>query len=48
MKKIGALVVAAVSLTATSAFAADMPVEGQSRLPAAVAAPSPWDIAFGG
>jgi uncharacterized protein (TIGR02001 family) len=45
MKQLGSLVVAAVALSATSAFAADMPVKA-SPAPV-VATPSAWDIAFG-
>jgi uncharacterized protein (TIGR02001 family) len=44
MKRAGVLVVAALALSATSAFAADMPVKAEKAAPP----PSPWDIAFGG
>jgi Bacterial protein of unknown function (Gcw_chp) len=48
MKKVVLSVVAAVAVTATAApaFAADMAVKAKPMAPAA--APSPWDIAFGG
>lgn len=45
MKKVVLSVVAALALSAAPAFAADMPVKAKM---APVAAPSPWDIAFGG
>jgi hypothetical protein len=44
MKKIVLSVVAALAVSAAPAFAADMPVKAVA---APVAAPSPWDIAFG-
>jgi uncharacterized protein (TIGR02001 family) len=44
MKKIVLSVVAAVAMSAAPAFAADMPVKAMK---APVAAPSPWDVAFG-
>jgi uncharacterized protein (TIGR02001 family) len=44
MKKIVLSVVAALAVSAAPAFAADMPVKAMK---APVAAPSPWDIAFG-
>jgi uncharacterized protein (TIGR02001 family) len=44
MKKIVLSVVAAIALSSASAFAADMPVKAAK---APLAAPSPWDIAFG-
>jgi uncharacterized protein (TIGR02001 family) len=47
MKKLVTSVVAAVALSATSAFAADMPVKG-AKAPVIAPAPSPFDIAFGG
>jgi uncharacterized protein (TIGR02001 family) len=43
MKKILLSVVAAIALSSAPAFAADMPVKAKAPL----AAPSPWDIAFG-
>ncbi len=48
MKKFVLSVVAAVAVTAVAApvFAADMAVKAKPMAPAA--APSPWDIAFGG
>lgn len=45
MKKVVSSVLAAVALSASSAFAADMPVKAAKMV--AVPAPSPWDIAFG-
>jgi uncharacterized protein (TIGR02001 family) len=47
MKKLGTLVIAAAALSASSAYAADMPVKA-APAPAPAAAPSPLDIAFGG
>jgi uncharacterized protein (TIGR02001 family) len=44
MKKVVLSVIAAIAVSASSAFAADMPVKAT---PAPAAAPSPWDIAFG-
>jgi len=44
MKKIVLAFVASLALSATSTFAADMPVKA---VKAPAAAPSPWDIAFG-
>jgi len=44
MKRVVLSVVAAVALSATSAFAADMPVKA---VKAPAAAPSPWDVLFG-
>ncbi len=46
MKKVVLSVVAALAFSAAPAFAADMPVKAV-KAPAPVAAPSPWDIAFG-
>src|SRR4051812_11295295 len=46
MKKIGTFVVAALAVSATSAFGADMPAKAKPAV--VVATPSPWDIAFGG
>jgi len=46
MKKVVLSVVAALAVSATSAFAADMPVKAAKAAPAPP--PSPWDIAFGG
>jgi len=46
MKKVVLSVVAALAVSAAPAFAADMPTKG-AKAPAPVAAPSPWDIAFG-
>ncbi len=45
MKKIVLSVVAALAAMSAPALAADMPVKGKKLVP--VAAPSPWDIAFG-
>src|SRR5659263_341816 len=45
MKKVLLSVVAALAVSAAPAFAADIPVKAAT---APVAAPSPWDIAFGG
>src|ERR1035437_8408881 len=45
MKKVVLSVVAALALSASPAFAADMPVKAAPAAPAA--RPSPWDIAFG-
>lgn len=45
MKKVVLSVVAGLMVSAAPAFAADMPVKAA---PAVVAAPSPWDVAFGG
>lgn len=45
MKKVVLSVVAALAVTAAPAFAADMPVKAKPIMP--VAAPSPWDVAFG-
>jgi hypothetical protein len=45
MKKVVLSVVAALAVSATSAFAADMPVKAAKVAPAPP--PSPWDIAFG-
>jgi uncharacterized protein (TIGR02001 family) len=45
MKKIVLSVIAALAVSAAPAFAADMPVKAAPLVP--VAAPSPWDIAFG-
>ena len=48
MKKLVTSVVAAVALSATSAFAADvMPVKA-AKVAAPAPAPSPFDVAFGG
>jgi uncharacterized protein (TIGR02001 family) len=44
MKKVVLSVVAALAFSAAPALAADMPVKAA---PAAAAAPSPWDVAFG-
>ena len=44
MKKVVLSVLAALAVSAAPAFAADMPVKA---VKAPVAAPSPWDIAFG-
>lgn len=44
MNKVVLSVVAALAISAAPAFAADMPVKGKK---APVAAPSPWDLAFG-
>jgi len=44
MKKVLLSVVAALAVSAAPAFAADIPVKAA---PAPVAAPSPWDLAFG-
>ena len=47
MKKVAWSVAAALALSMSApAFAADMPVKA-APAPAVVAAPSPWDIAFG-
>lgn len=46
MKKVVLSVVAALAISAAPAFAADMPVKAAPFAP--VAAPSPWDIGFGG
>jgi uncharacterized protein (TIGR02001 family) len=45
MKKVVLSVVAALALSAAPAFAADMPAKAAKIAP--VAAPSPWDVAFG-
>jgi len=45
MKKVVLSVVAALAISATSAFAADMPVKAAKVAPAPP--PSPWDLAFG-
>lgn len=45
MNKVVLSVVAALAVTAAPAFAADMPVKAKPMVP--VAAPSPWDVAFG-
>ncbi len=45
MKKVVLSVVAALALSATSAFAADMPAKAVKAMPAPP--PSPWDLAFG-
>ncbi len=45
MKKVVLSIIAAVTLSAAPAFAADVPVKAPAVAPAA--APSPWDIAFG-
>ena len=45
MKKVVLSVIAAIAVSASSAFAADMPVKAARAVP--VAAPSPWDLAFG-
>src|SRR5690242_4705457 len=47
MKKVMLSVIAALAVSASPAFAADVPVKA-AKAPAVVAAPSPWDIAFGG
>jgi len=44
MKKVVLSVIAAIAVSASSAFAADMPVKA---VKAPAAAPSPWDVAFG-
>lgn len=44
MKKVVLSVIAAIAVSASSAFAADMPVKAT---PAPAAAPSMWDVAFG-
>ena len=46
MKKVVLSVVAALAVSAAPAFAADMPAKKAAKV-APVAAPSPWDIAFG-
>jgi uncharacterized protein (TIGR02001 family) len=45
-KKVVLSVLAALAVSAAPAFAADMPVKA-AKAPAPVAAPSPWDVAFG-
>jgi uncharacterized protein (TIGR02001 family) len=45
MKKVVLSAFAALAVTAAPAFAADMPVKAKTIVP--VAAPSPWDVAFG-
>lgn len=46
MKKVVLSVVAALAFSAAPALAADMPAKA-AKAPAAAAAPSPWDVAFG-